>query len=439
MTRRIRSHLLFASFVAHALALILGVTVAATTLAAQEPGQGVRIGLTYRAGTRPGVYLLPMRGTYADSIRAIIGRDLDFGDRITVIAPDSGAPPSGSLNYALYGALGAAAVLQLAENVGGGISVSLHEVGAARVLQKKDYVIDAEPLSAAWRLALHTIADEVERWVTGVPGVAATRILYVRGGTLWQVDSDGANARMLEGLGQAISPAWHPSAGSLGYTYVADDGMHVRVRDLTTGAQREISFGEGSTFSPNFSPDGRSIAVASGVDGTDVWIFPLAGGEGPVRVTVGRGSESDSPSFSPDGRRLAFTSGRLGRPEIYITDADGANPQWLTTTGFGDQSYRSNPAWSPDGRTVAFQTQIESRFQVATINLRDRSVKQHTIEGVNEQPSWAPDGRHLVFTSSRSGVKQLWVLDTESGRLRQVTSGGAARMGAWSPRLAVPK
>ncbi len=402
---------------------------------AQEQAQGVRIGLTYRAGTRPGLYLLPMRGTYADSIRAIIGRDLDFGDRITVIAPDSGPPPTGALNYALYGALGAAAVLQLAENVGGGISVTLHEVGAARVLQKKEYVIEAEPFSASWRLSLHAIADEVERWVTGVPGIAATRILFVRGGSIWQVDSDGANAHRIEGLGQVISPAWHPHGTSMAYTLIADDGMHVRVRDLKTGAQREISFGEGSTFSPNFSPDGRSIAVASGVDGTDIWIFPLAGGEGPSRVTVGRGSESDSPSFAPDGRRLAFTSGRLGRPEIYITDADGANPQWLTTTGFGDQSYRSNPAWAPDGRSVAFQTQIEGRFQVATINLRDRSVKQHTIEGVNEQPSWAPDGRHLVFTSSRGGVKQLWVLDTESGRLRQLTSGGAARMGAWSPRL----
>ena len=416
-------------------ALALLISALAPPLNAQEPAQGVRIGLTYRAGSRPGLYVLPMRGTYADSIRAILARDLDFGDRITVIAPDSGPPPTGTLNYALYGALGAAAVLQLSENVGGGISVTLHEVGAARVLQKKEYVIDAEPLSSAWRLGLHAISDEVERWVTGVPGIAATRILYVRGGSIWQVDSDGANARPIEGLGQVISPAWHPQGASIAYTLVADDGMHVRVRDLKSGVHREISFGEGSTFSPNFSPDGRSIAVASGVDGTDIWIFPLVVGEGPVRVTVGRGSESDSPSFAPGGRRLAFTSGRLGRPEIYITDADGANPQWLTTTGFGDQSYRSNPAWSPDGRSVAFQTQIEGRFQVATINLRDRSVKQHTIEGVNEQPSWAPDGRHLVFTSSRGGVKQIWVLDTESGRLRQVTSGGGARMGAWSPRL----
>lgn len=414
-------------------------TLCTLPVAAQEGAQGVRIGLTYSAGTRPGLYVLPMHGAYADSIRAILARDLDHGDRVTVIAPDSGAPPTGTLNYALYAAMGAAAILQVAEHVGGGVSVTLHEVGARRVLQKKDYEIGVEPLSPGWRFAMHAIADEIERWVTGVQGVAATRVMFVRGGSLWLVDSDGANAHPIPGIGSAIMPAWHPRATSIAYTEVADDGTHVIVRDLATGSIRRVSFGEGSNFSPTFSPDGRTLVFASGIDGTDLWAVPLNGGEGPVRVTVGRGSESDSPSFAPDGRRIAFTSGRLGRPEIYITEADGANPQWLTTTGFGDQSYRSNPAWAPDGRSVAFQTQIEGRFQIATIDLRDRSVKQHTIEGVNEQPSWAPDARHLVFASTRSGVKQVWVLDTESGRLRQLTQGGASRMPAWSPRLEVTK
>lgn len=420
-------------------ALLLAALLVAPALSAQESSQGVRIGLTYSAGTRPGLYVLPMRGRYADSVRAIISRDLDHGDRITVISPDSGSPPSGVLNYSLYGALGAAAVLQLTEQMGGGLAVALHEVGAARVLQRKDHPITAEPFSLEWRAALHRIADEIEEWVTGVRGISATRLLFVRGGTVWIVDSDGANMRQLNGVGSAITPAWHPRATSIAYTAIQDDGTHVIVRDLATGATRRVSFSAGTNISPAFSPDGKWITFATGLDGTDLWSAPLEGGEGPVRVTAGRGSESDSPSYAPDGRRIAFTSGRLGRPEIYITDADGANPQWLTTTGFGDQSYRSNPAWSPDGRSVAFQTQIEGRFQIATINLRDRSVRQHTIEGVNEQPSWAPDARHLVFTSSRSGTKQLWVLDTESGRLRQLTSGGAARMGAWSPRLTGPK
>jgi len=107
----------------------------------------------------------------------------------------------------------------------------------------------------------------------------------------------------------------------------------------------------------------------------------------------------------------------------------------LTSSGMGEQSYRSDPDWSPDGRKVAYQSMTNGGFQIMTINVRDQSVQALTSEGSNEEPSWAPDGRHLVFTSTRSGVKQLWVLDTESGRTRQLTRGARARMPSWSPRL----
>jgi TolB protein len=402
---------------------------------AQAQEQGVRIGLTYTAGTRPGLYILPVQGAFGDSIRAILARDLDYGDRISVIAPDSGAPVTGAPNYPLFARLGAAAILRLSQTMGGGWIVELHEVGRSRIIHRTEVRIAADPLSPAWRMGVHSLSDQIEEWVTGVRGIAATRILFTRDLGLWIVDSDGANAHPIPGVRDVTSPAWHPNGHTIAYSAYLDDGSHVYVRELEGGAARRISFDIGVNITPAFSPDGKSVVFSYGSDATDLWRVQLAGGEGPVRVTVGRGSENTSPSFSPDGRRIAFVTGRLGRPEIYITDSDGTNPQWLTTTGFGDQSYRSDPAWAPDGRSVAFQTQIEGRFQVATINLRDRSVKQHTIEGANEQPAWAPDARHLVFTSTRGGSRQLWVLDTESGRMRQLTQGGPARMGAWSPRL----
>jgi TolB protein len=84
---------------------------------------------------------------------------------------------------------------------------------------------------------------------------------------------------------------------------------------------------------------------------------------------------------------------------------------------------------------VAYQSQIAGRFQLKTINLRDRTTRQLTSEGQNEDPSWAPDGRHLVFASSRTGVRELWVIDVETGRARQLTHGPGARLPAWSRRL----
>ena len=101
---------------------------------------------------------------------------------------------------------------------------------------------------------------------------------------------------------------------------------------------------------------------------------------------------------------------------------------------FAAGAYRASPDWSPDGRRWLSIAHRLGSFQLMTVSLRDRSLKQLTSDGRNEDPSWAPDARHLVFVSDRSGVRQLWVLDTESGRTRQLLRGGAAQLPAWSPR-----
>ncbi|MEY2733304.1 MAG: hypothetical protein RL340_363 [Gemmatimonadota bacterium] len=414
---------------------LLSTCLLVRALGAQEPAPGVRIGLTYAPGTRPGVYVLPVRGPGADSVRAIVARDLDHGDRIAVIAPDSGVAPTGALNYALFQRLGAAAVLQMTLPGDGSLQVALHDLASSTVRNSQRFVLPPPALGPAWRLALHRVSDEVERWVTGQQGVAATRLLFVRGGTLWQVDADGENAMPVAGVGAALGPTWHPNGSVIAWTELGDAGSRILMRDLSSGRTTVMSGRASANLSPAFAPDGSQLAYAAGNDGTDIVVRPLAGDDGAYAITAGQGSTNAQPTFSPDGRRVAFTTSRLGRNEIYISDSDGANPELLTTSGFGDQLYRSDPSWSPDGRAVAFSTQIEGRFQVATIALRDRSVKQHTSEGINEDPSWAPDARHLVFTSNRGGSRQLWVLDTESGRMRQLTRGPAARMAAWGPRV----
>ncbi|MGA0920546.1 MAG: hypothetical protein ACO32Z_05395 [Gemmatimonadaceae bacterium] len=417
------------------LGVMVGIALGPQRLAAQEPG--VRIGLTYTPGSQPGIYLLPVRGVDGDSIRRIIGRDLAFGHRLTVISPDSGAvPPAGRLNYPLYARLGAAGVVQVVLQADGSAQVTLHDVVAAQAQESRRFTLPGPPFSPAWRLAVHGIADAVEEWVTGTRGIAASRVLFVRGGVLWQIDSDGANEQPVPGVGAALGPAWHPDGRSIAFARMREDGTSVVVRELASGAERRVPTSAPLSLSPAFSPDGRWLAFAAGESGTDLYLAPLgAWEEPPLRVTVGRGSTNAQPTFAPDGRRLAFTTSRLGRHEIYLTDADGANPELLTSTVMTEAPYRADPAWSPDGRFVAFSTQIDGRFQIATITLRDRTVRQYTTEGINEDPAWAPDGRHLVFTSSRTGTRQLWVLDTESGRVRQLTRGVAARMGAWSPRL----
>ena len=430
------------------LTALIGVALAAAPAAAVAQdtlSSAVRIGLRYDPGSKPGVLVLRIAGPSGDSIRAILQRDFDYGDRINSIAIEANGFPETPTagrngNYPIFAKLGAVALVQ-ATPTANGLHVAVHDVAQQKVARVRDFPLEGEANSREWRMSIHSIADELELWITGVRGIAATRIAYVQGvrnSRLYVVDSDGAFPTPLGDAAGALSPSWHPRGTHIAYSLLGARGCcQLMVHDLARGSSAPVAAAaSGLNTTPVFSPDGNVLIYAHGEEeGTDLFAT-TAFERGPARrITVGRGSINTTPSFSPDGRRIAFTSGRLGRPEIYISDADGTNTELLTSYNFGDQNYRANPDWSPDGRLIAFQSQLDGRFQLMTISLRDRSVKQLTSDGINEDASWAPDSRHLIFSSTRTGSKQLFVIDTESGRWRQLTRGGGVRLPAWSPPL----
>jgi TolB protein len=409
--------------------------------------QGVQLTLRYAPGTRPGIVVLPVPGETGDSVRAILQRDLDYGDRVTIIPTDlptvAAAAANGgpTINYPLFAKLGAAGIVQVTWASAAVARVAVHNVAQQKIERTQDFPLAGDPKGEGgapeWRLSLHAIADELESWITSVRGIAATRILYSTGGRIWQIDSDGANATPLSGAAMAMSPAWHPRGSHVAYSAMGSSGNWQVILREVGGATRSLgSTPGGQNITPVFSPDGNTLLYSHAREsGNDLYAVNPFSTESVRKVTVGRGSDNMSPTFSPDGRQIAFTTNRTGRPEVYISDADGTNAELLTSFG-GDQSYNSNPDWSPDGRVIAYQSQVAGRFQVITIGLRDRSPRRLTSEGINEDPSWAPDSRHIVFTSNRAGTPQLFVMDVESGRTRQLThSPTKVRTGDWSLHL----
>jgi tol-pal system beta propeller repeat protein TolB len=288
------------------------------------------------------------------------------------------------------------------------------------------------------RMALHGIADEVERWITGKRGIAQTRIAYVHDGKIRVVDSDGANDVAITRSGLSLSPAWSPDAVSLVYSTLSDRGSQIAMTNLQTGQASVLgSAAMGLNITPVFTPDGRGIVYATGNDqGTNIVRADSATGSVTSLTVANNRGDNASPSFSPDGRRIAFLSSRARYPEIYAMDADGSNVELVTPYNPAVRTYRTAPDWSPDGRSIAFEQQ-NGDFQVWVVNLRDKEMRRLTSEGENEGPSWAPDARHIAISSTRSGSKQIWILDTQSGRFRQLTKNPGARLAAWSPLIRV--
>ncbi len=391
-----------------------------------------------------GIIVLPVAGAFGDSVRALVQRDLDYSDRFTVLQLDTTDPnvqkapgSAAGLNYRLFARLAASAVVQITPVISG-LHVALHDVARGQVTNVAEFALPSSGLSRDWRLAVHRASDEIERWITGQPGIASTRIAYLRGQSVRIVDSDGADEITVPTDENGFSPAWSPNGSMLVYNTFGGVGSRLVLIDLATGRSRTLATAPRNTqyITPEFMPDGNTIVFSrSGENGSDIYSIGIGGGDAPRRLTVGQGTENTNPTPSPDGRRIVFVSGREGHPELYIMNADGTGIDKLTNYDFSERTYRSDPDWSPDGRFVAYQERIKDSMQIMTIRAGGGTPKLLTSEGQNEQPAWSPDSRHLIFTSSRTGVRQLWVLDTESGRMRQVTKSAGARLASWSSRL----
>jgi tol-pal system beta propeller repeat protein TolB len=290
------------------------------------------------------------------------------------------------------------------------------------------------------RLGIHVVADEIERWITGTRGIAASRIAFIDGAKLKIIDSDGANERTIPTVGAALSPSWHPSGRSLVYVDADDRGTRIAQVDLRTMRPRLLPASSRSlNITPVYTKDGKNIVWAAGGDAPAELVVASAGGEDSVPVPfVGRtGFETTSPSFSPDGKQVVFMSPRPLTPQLYSVNVNGTGLRLLTPVVAGKRSYRTGADWSPAGDEIAFQQQ-NGDFQVWTIRVKDRLMTQLTNEGENEDPAWAPDGRHLSITRRLGAIgdpRAIWIIDERTGRLRQLTLTGDARLSDWSPPL----
>ncbi|MGX4690073.1 nSTAND1 domain-containing NTPase [Streptomyces sp. JNUCC 63] len=151
------------------------------------------------------------------------------------------------------------------------------------------------------------------------------------------------------------------------------------------------------------SPDGYTVATHSG-DGT-VRIWDLPGGR--LRHTFTGHSPGEVAAFSPDGRTLAVASVRDADTVIGLWDP--VTGRKLSTLTVPDGSVRGM-AFSPDGRTVAAASPAAVRvWDVATGRTRHSFTHHPDPQAV----AFGPDGR-TVAAASLNGQVRVW--DAATGR-----------------------
>src|SRR5205814_9377789 len=288
------------------------------------------------AGEELGVIATAVRGADNDSLRVIAQRDLDYGDRMTLIDLDRPTlvrllpEPGEKLNFELFAKFGAALVVRMTPTTQG-LHVAAYDVARGQLLQSEHFLFDRRDRD--WRFTVHGISDQIEQWALGKRGIAQTRIAYVSNGELKIVDSDGAETRAITTGRGALSPAWSPGGQSVVFTVLGNTGTQVQELDVRTGRTRRVSqIRAGLNITPVYQPGGNAILHAQGTGyGTDLVLAALdTDSSKPRRITIGKGTDNTSPSYSPDGSQITFISGKSGTPQVYIMDADGSNVQLLT-------------------------------------------------------------------------------------------------------------
>ena len=422
----------------------------------QDAIPGVSLGLVYETSYQPALAVKPFTGRFggvgtAPQVEAIIGRDLRYSDRFEVMDSLPAGLLGEGVDYTLWDRLGAVWLVSgQVEGAGEGyvLILELHDVVYGEVRERGRFRIP-DPLDEDFRMAVHRASDEVVRWATGEPGMAASRIAFTLTDAdgnkdIHAIDSDGENFRRLTDFRNLIeSPSWSPDGRRGAYTSWKSDLARIYELDVETLQERMLPEvrGAGDYITPAYHPDGRTIAFS--VLGSDArsGIFTYDLERNCCLSYLSGGPWYDlGPTYSPDGSRMAFNTLRFGDavPQVMLMPAEGGTAETLSPFEYGRGGYYTSPDWSPHGNRVAFHGRIErGRYHILVANLEDggRVLRQLTSEGNNEDPSWAPDGRHLVFVGERSWGYGLFVVDAATGTLRALIAGRRVGVPDWSPTL----
>jgi WD40 repeat protein len=208
---------------------------------------------------------------------------------------------------------------------------------------------------------------------------------------------------------------------------------------------------------PSWSPDGRTLVVASVLEGEsrfDIFAVDLDGGA--VRRLTDLG-DAAWPRVGPDGRRVVFARRLAGATpyddawSLWSMALDGTDQRQITPTVPGQTDKPGS--WSPDGSTIAFTRSGEpsvgprGRLTIASaIWLVGAEGADPRPLGEGSAPAFSPDGARLAFVSTRDAngelcygdvcrtAAELYVMAADGSDQRRLTvSDEGEGDPAWSP------
>jgi len=284
----------------------------------------------------------------------------------------------------------------------------------------------------------HYISDGIYEEITGLKGVASTRLLYVTeefaGGIsqfkLNVADADGSNEQILLRSNEPIiSPSWSPDSKQVAYVSFETGMAKVFIQNIATGKREIVLENKFQISSPSWSPNGKFMSLTLYQDGNaEIYILNLKN-KNLTRLTNHYSIDTES-SWSPNGSKIMFTSGRSGSPQLYEINLKkfNAKPQRITFEG----NYNAKGSYLPNGEGVVFVHRKNSNFQIALKYFNENFVRPLTNSQLDESPSISANGNVIIYAISENETGLLAGVTLSGARFRLPMKKGEVREPSWS-------
>ena len=290
------------------------------------------------------------------------------------------------------------------------------------------------------RQLAHYTSDGIYESITGIKGIAATRLLYVNEikdsqlisrYKLMLADSDGANEKILLSSSEPIiSPSWSPDGKRVAYVSFETGIAKVFVQEIASGKRETVLSKDTQISSPSWSPDGKYLSLTLYQDGNaEIYILRLRD-RTLTRMTNQFAIDTES-SWSPKGNKILFTSGRSGSPQIYELDLRKLNPKAKRISFEG--TYNAKASYLPNEEGIIFvHRSNDGLFHIALKYKKENFIRVLTEAKMDESPSVAPNGNMVIYGIREENLSMLAGFSLSGAKFKLPASNGEVREPAWS-------
>ncbi|HUN75904.1 MAG TPA: PDZ domain-containing protein [Steroidobacteraceae bacterium] len=222
----------------------------------------------------------------------------------------------------------------------------------------------------------------------------APGITFQQGGFLWVLDLPTEQLHKLE-------------------VSVPDDGVRTGTRFVEASKYiRERDSAQQTDYA--LAPNGKRVLFSARGD-----IFSLPAEHGATRdLTATSNADEDHPSWSPDGKTIAYTTDVDGGQQIATRPAEGGPERILTHFATG---FFYTPVWSADAKHLAFADGNHRLWLLDVASGRTTQVAQDKFTEIHDQ-SFSPDGRWLAYSITRDNQQRgIWIYSLESAKAQEIS------------------